>query len=132
MSDDDVDNMDFELPYTPTTATPYTPTTNMVPTEFQNHSNIDISKWKCIYPVYVDEQATRKRKVPKESAIINPSLVALAQSCQRLGIPVFIEQKDHSTQTHKGRLRVWSESSKKQLLKRIVQEYKNCSYFIIF
>jgi len=50
-------------------------------------STVDRSRWVCIYPVYINKKKTlaEGRRIPKEAAVDDPNLLAMAKSLHSMG-----------------------------------------------
>ena len=53
----------------------------------------DYSRWKIVYPIYIDEEKTYKqgRRISKEKAVKNPKCEEIAELCRYLKLPHLIE-----------------------------------------
>lgn len=69
----------------------------------------DFSRWKTIYPNYIDKRKTREegRRIALSKAVETPSVVEMAECCSHLKIQVVLEDKQYSRDwLVRGRLRV--------------------------
>ncbi|KAJ3306853.1 signal recognition particle subunit [Kappamyces sp. JEL0829] len=125
MSDDDIDNMDFDLPAElvesapaaapPAASAPANPFASLMgggqlppglmeqkmiyqPPTLTPEEELHCKDWLCIYPCYINKKRTKDqgRKVGVEYAIDSPSAIYMAEAATRLGLEVLLEpQKRH-------------------------------------
>ncbi|KAK2197146.1 bifunctional Signal recognition particle [Babesia duncani] len=56
--------------------------------------DVDISKWKIIYPTYLDKSMSVSggRRVKKEIAVLNPTVEEIQMVCEHLKVPCKVEE----------------------------------------
>lgn len=148
MSDDDIDNMDFDLPpeliENKVPINPFTadinipgmnsgPFANMMdkmpkpldyaPPEMSEEELKETKNWVCIYPVYLDISKTRTegRRVGKKDGIKDPSAIYIVKAAKLLGYKVGFEPlKRHSRDPFNyGRIRIKFKDGNQYLLPNI-------------
>ena len=156
MSDDDIDNMDFDLPMVPPENNPmrellemdmksmepkpqYEPNFSYTTTEdFSRYYHL--TSWICIYPVYINSEKTLQqgRKLEKTLAVKEPVAIYMAESAKTLGLQVVLESKKRHPRDFFtfGRIRVKltdekgsfvsSIKTKKQLMMEIAKNMTKC------
>ncbi|KAJ3036195.1 signal recognition particle subunit [Rhizophlyctis rosea] len=117
VDDDDIDNMDFDLPdVTPALArssaakpasAPFNPA-NFNPAamdeaqmqeylamrEKQQREFKELTKnWTCLYPIYIDATRSKShgRRIPKPLSHPAPTAIYMAEACRTLGFPTVLE-----------------------------------------
>ncbi|EGF79818.1 hypothetical protein BATDEDRAFT_25645 [Batrachochytrium dendrobatidis JAM81] len=101
MADDDIDNMDFDLPSELLTNIGNPSFSSGMPTlqamgQRADPRVLEASKrWTCIYPVYIDQDKSyaEGRRVSKSQAVKNPAAIYMAEAVQRLGLTSVVEPK---------------------------------------
>ena len=55
--------------------------------------NPDISKFHCLYPIYLDKAKTltQGRRLPLSAAVPSPNMREIVESCKELRIPIAAE-----------------------------------------
>ncbi|TPX30642.1 hypothetical protein SmJEL517_g05838 [Synchytrium microbalum] len=121
VDDDDIDNMEFELPgvnYSPQPPQQQSqqPSKQIMPSPPIGQSTIDpatlarFKSWHCIYPVYIDADKTvaQGRRIAKHLGCKEPHIFAMAEAVRRLNLSAVLEgDKRHPRDPFVfGRLRV--------------------------
>ncbi|ORX42370.1 signal recognition particle, SRP19 subunit [Hesseltinella vesiculosa] len=127
--DDDVDNMDFELPSDlPTSSSSHEQSINDLQRRMQQMTTepthvavasgpqgvrrlnpSEYKNWVMVYPCYIDAAKTNSqgRKIGKAMAVNNPHAYHMAVAVQQLGLNVVYESKRHPRDwANPGRVRV--------------------------
>ena len=120
--EDDIDNMDFELPseLTGPSAVP-----QQAPLPFDQEV---LKQWTCVYPVYLDaaKSTAQGRKVPSAFAVKDPAVVYMGEAVRRLGLVGVLESdKRHPRDAFTfGRIRVQMKHSNGQLMNPAIKSKK--------
>lgn len=58
-------------------------------------SSVDRSRWKCVYPNYIDKLKKRKdgRRISQDDAIESPGIAEIVGACEALGLVTIVEDK---------------------------------------
>ena len=78
-------------------------------TETGKDEDLDMSKWVCVYPCYIDKMRSMSqgRRVPRDCAVERPNVIEIKDSCQHLGLACLVEDKRHPADFFsRGRVRV--------------------------
>ena len=141
MSDDDIDNMDFELPMLSIPQpSAEQPEMDLFQQDFPVHpfqkSDLDpeteqkIKNYIVIYPIYFDQTKSlnKGRRVPSNLAVKEPSAIHIYETCAKLGLTCYLEKhkRNPRDQLVFGRVRVEKTGLKKTaLLGKIASSLKS-------
>ena len=140
MSDDDIDNMDFELPTDslisqPPIDPPMDPFQQDFPVHPFQNSDLDpkieqqIKNYIVLYPIYFDASRSLKqgRRIPSQLAIKEPSAIHIYETCTRLGLHCYLEKQKRNPRDQLvfGRVRVEKVGFKKtELMVKVANSLK--------